>query len=31
VDGDIFEGEWEFDKANGYGVYVHVNGAKYDG
>jgi hypothetical protein len=22
---------WEDDKANGYGVYVHVNGAKYEG
>jgi len=31
VDGDVFEGEWEFDKANGYGTYVHVNGAKYEG
>jgi hypothetical protein len=25
------EGEWQDDKANGYGVYIHVNGAKYDG
>lgn len=29
--GIIDEGEWEDDKANGYGFYVHVNGAKYDG
>jgi hypothetical protein len=27
----IDEGEWLDDKANGYGVYLHVNGAKYDG
>jgi hypothetical protein len=25
------EGEWENDKANGYGVYTHVNVAKYEG
>ena len=24
-------GEWLDDKANGYGVYTHVNGAKYEG
>lgn len=24
-------GEWEDDKANGYGVYLHSNGAKYKG
>jgi hypothetical protein len=27
----VYEGEWVDDKANGYGVYVHVNGAKYEG
>jgi len=27
----MYEGEWQEDKANGYGVYVHVNGAKYEG
>jgi len=31
VDGDIFEGEWQGDKANGYGTYIHVNGARYEG
>lgn len=24
-------GEWKDDKANGFGVYVHINGAKYEG
>lgn len=24
-------GQWADDKANGYGVYIHVNGAKYEG
>jgi hypothetical protein len=24
-------GEWANDKANGYGVYAHANGAKYEG
>jgi len=24
-------GQWADDKANGYGVYLHVNGAKYEG
>ncbi|MFM7852997.1 MAG: hypothetical protein ACKO96_14050 [Flammeovirgaceae bacterium] len=23
----MYEGEWEDDKANGYGIYIHVNGA----
>jgi hypothetical protein len=27
----VFDGEWQDDKANGYGVYTHVNGAKYEG
>jgi hypothetical protein len=27
----MYEGDWEEDKANGKGVYVHVNGAKYQG
>lgn len=25
------EGEWKGDKADGYGVYFHMNGAKYEG
>ena len=24
-------GEWENDKANGYGVYKHANGSSYEG
>ena len=24
-------GQWRDDKANGFGIYVHVNGAKYEG
>ena len=27
MNGDVFEGEWLDDKANGYGVYVDQNGA----
>ncbi len=32
VDGDIYDGEWKDDKANGYGVYIHAKtGARYEG
>lgn len=31
ADGDVYEGEWEDDKANGKGVYRHKNGAVFDG
>ena len=31
ADGDIYDGEWKNDKANGKGTYVHVNGARYEG
>lgn len=31
ADGDIYEGEWLEDKANGKGTYTHVNGARYEG
>ena len=24
-------GAWKDDKANGYGIYLHANGAKYEG
>jgi hypothetical protein len=24
-------GNWENDKANGYGVYTHANGSRYEG
>ena len=30
-DGDIYEGDWVNDKAEGRGTYLHSNGAKYDG
>ncbi len=28
---NYFIGEWKNDKANGYGVYRHANGAVYEG
>ena len=31
ADGDIFDGDWAFDKANGFGTYYNVNGSKYEG
>ena len=31
ADGDVYDGEWKNDKANGKGTYVHVNGSKYEG
>ena len=31
ADGDIYEGEFSNDKANGKGVYIHINGARYEG
>ena len=31
ADGDIYEGDWLDDSANGLGAYTHVNGAKYTG
>ena len=30
-DGDVYEGEWLNDKANGIGVYTYHNGATYKG
>lgn len=29
--GDIYFGDWEKDFMNGYGVYVHSNGERYEG
>ena len=29
--GDIYEGEWIDDKANGKGIYIHAQGGKYEG
>ncbi len=31
MDGDVYEGNWENDRANGYGTYIHANGSKYLG
>ena len=31
ADGDIYEGEWVNDKAEGHGIYQHQDGAKYIG
>jgi hypothetical protein len=30
-DGDVYEGEWQNDKANGHGVFTRKNGGRYDG
>jgi len=30
-DGDVYEGEWVQDKAQGFGVYTHTDGAQYIG
>ena len=29
--GDYYQGDWLNDKANGNGVYEHIDGAKYIG
>ncbi len=31
VDGDVYEGDWSNDMANGKGVYMHSGGARYEG
>jgi len=31
ADGDIYEGHWVNDKAEGMGTYSHANGAYYEG
>ena len=32
ADGDMYEGEWKDDKAQGKGIYIHAEtGAKYEG
>jgi hypothetical protein len=31
ADGDIYEGQWVNDKAEGKGTYSHANGAYYEG
>ena len=30
-DGDVYEGEWENDRAHGIGIYSHNDGARYTG
>jgi hypothetical protein len=29
IEGDLYDGEWKYDKANGFGTYNHINGAIY--
>ncbi len=31
ADGDIYEGGWLDDRADGTGTYTHSDGAKYEG
>jgi len=31
ADGDVYEGDWVNDKAQGRGTYEHMDGAKYVG
>jgi len=31
ADGDVYEGDWVNDKAEGYGKYTHLDGATYEG
>lgn len=32
ANGDIYEGNWKDDKANGYGIFIDLNNnAKYEG
>jgi hypothetical protein len=31
ADGDVYNGEFKNDMANGYGEYTHINGSKYKG
>lgn len=30
-DGDIYDGDWAYDMANGKGKYTHATGGIYDG
>lgn len=29
ANGDVYEGEWKDDKANGFGVFVDTHNARY--
>ena len=31
VGGDIYDGKWANNKANGYGTYMNTKGARYEG
>ena len=31
VDGDVYDGDWLNNKANGQGIYSNVKGARYEG
>ena len=31
TDGDIYAGQWLNNKANGFGIYTNLKGAKYEG
>jgi hypothetical protein len=31
ANGDIYEGDWKDDKADGKGLFIDTNGAKYEG
>jgi len=31
VNGNVYEGHWKNDMANGRGVHCHSDGSKYDG
>lgn len=31
VKGDVYEGQWKDDKADGFGIYTHNNGNRYVG
>lgn len=31
ANGDIYEGMWKDDKANGFGVFIDTNNARYEG
>lgn len=28
---NLDDGEWENDKTNGFGIYIHADGSKYEG
>ena len=31
ANGDIYDGFWIDDKANGFGIFIDLNNAKYEG